>query len=263
MDEWKALTGRVTLFPTTSSSVPSALDLFRAIWGGEPDNFQRQSNALMPTIAQGKRGSITGICSVHPTRIDLSLNPAPSPKAVAEQSIALIEDAKQLHSEFERIIDVVGKNAFSNPVSRVALFLQCLTSANSFVEANKAVTAVLPVEYGVTLSEEEDFIFQVNQPRVIASVDNVRMNYIMKWSVERIQVMIIALPAAGMSLQGGVNIGGSRVTEFIAPNLVFDISTSPTKTFSFSGAQQSALLLGALTYVSQKQKELGLNISGF
>src|SRR5271166_2223837 len=70
MNEWKALNARITLFPSAppASPLPTALELYRHVWGGDPDSFQKQQNALLPTVAQGRREGMMTNCFAHPTR---------------------------------------------------------------------------------------------------------------------------------------------------------------------------------------------------
>jgi hypothetical protein len=194
MDEWKALFGRITLFPApeTSPSLPSADKLYVSIWGREADNYQRQSNALMPTVAQGKLDGVAAVCSVQPARIDFTLMPLVPQNALATPSLDLIENASQLHSELMRIIEIIGKEGVSCPSSRVAFSAQFLKSRESIAEANRSLTNVIPAQYRIQITDEEDFIFQINRPRVSRNVESVKMNIITKWSVDQLQVMSLS-----------------------------------------------------------------------
>jgi hypothetical protein len=138
MHQWKAWVGRITLFPipSPSSPSPSALELYRRVWGGDPDNFQRQTNALVPAVAQGKHGALTANCSAHPSRLDFSLLPLP-PDAPEQLSLNLIEDSRQLHDELIRIVGAIEKGVISQSVSRVAVYVQFLALTSSYVEANE------------------------------------------------------------------------------------------------------------------------------
>lgn len=162
MNEWRASGGRITLFPAApvSSRRQSALDLYKRVWGGDPDNFQRQANPLIPTVAQGKRGGVTVTSLTHPTRIDFNITPASSPHEVTQISFPVIEDTSQLLTELTRTIDAIGQGVVSDPVVRVALNIQFLILKPSHAEANKALTAIIPAQYGVKITNEEDFIFQ-------------------------------------------------------------------------------------------------------
>jgi hypothetical protein len=263
MSDWKALVGRVTLFPALASPSPSpsALSLFTQIWGGDPDSFQRQTNALMPTIAQGKRQGMTATCSVHPARIDLNLEPAPTPQTAA-QSVAVIEDTTELQKQLLQIINVIGKAAISNSIARVALYLHFLTLADDFVEANKTITNVVPKKYGVKITDEEDFIFQINRPQTSKQVPGVKLNVLTKWSVERFQVFTISMPTPGVPMQP-IAMAPQNVKIFISPSVVLDYSTPAEHVSPFNATQQSALLTDAFALASEMLKEVGLNITGF
>jgi hypothetical protein len=262
MSDWKALVGRVTLFPASPSPSPSALSIFSKIWGGDPDSFQRQTNALMPTIAQGKRKGMTVSCSVHPARIDLSLEPAATTQ-MAAPSVAMIEDTTELQKQLLQIISVIGQSVISNPMARLAVYLQFLTIADDFVEANRKITNVVPKKYGVKITDEEDFVFQINRPQTSKQVPGTKLNVLTKWSVDRIQVFTIAMPTPGVPMQP-ITMAAHNVKMFISPTVVLDNSTPVEQQISsFNAAQQSALLMDAFALASEVQKDVGLNIKGF
>src|SRR5580692_1258343 len=112
MSEWKSSGGRITLFPAPASPpLPSALELYRQVWGEEPDGFQKQTNPLMPSAAYGNHNGLKTGCLAHPTRIDFNLTPDPSRQEEAEgMSVPLIEDTALLHAELSMIIDMVGQS---------------------------------------------------------------------------------------------------------------------------------------------------------
>jgi hypothetical protein len=266
MNEWKAAVGRITLFPTATvlSSPPSALDLYKRVWGGDPDNFQRQANPLMPTVAQGKRGGITASCFVHPVRIDFNLTPTSPPHEITQLSFPLIEDTTQLHTELARIMDDIGQGLVSGSVVRVALNVQFLAMRPSPVEANKTLTSIIPSKYGVKITDEEDFIFQINRPYASREVRSVKMNSLTKWSVDRLQVFTMAIPMGGALGPAPANItsGGNRQgAEYIAASVTIDNNNVPVD--AISSAQQSSLLHEALIAAAQTQQDIGLNIEGF
>jgi hypothetical protein len=262
MSDWKALVGRVTLFPASPSPAPSALSLFQEIWGGDPDSFQRQTSALMPTIAQGRRHGMSATCSVHPTRIDLSLAPAPSTQLTAQASVSTIEDTAELQRQLLQIFKVIGKGTISSPMARIALYLHFSMISNDFAEANKILTSVIPKKYGLQVTNEEDLVFQINRPRLSKQVANTKLNILTKWSVDRIQVLQIFLPPPGMPMQP-TTTGPQNIALFIAPTVVLDISTPAEEISSFNSTQQEGLLNDALAVTSELQSEIGLNIAGF
>jgi hypothetical protein len=262
MSEWKALNGRITLFPTVpvAAPLPPAFELYRLVWGSEPENFQKQSNPLLPTVAQGRSNGIAAQLLSQPNRIDFSLLPTAAPGATMT-SIDLIEDTRQFHAELVRIIDVLAKGAISNPVLRVALNVQFVSLKNDVVETNKMLMTVMPVQYRVKLTDEEDFAFQINLPQESDRVENIRMNFVKTWRAQRLQVVSMAIVATGVPVPA-TNIPPQVETkEFIAASVNFDNNNVPAGPLNSS--QQSQLLLEGLANVETGQRNIGLNIEGF
>lgn len=253
MNEWKPFVGRITFFPAMpiSSSPPSALDLYRKIWGGEPDSFQQQTNVLLPTLAHGRRGGLMVNCMGQPARIDFNLMAAPS--QLPQMTVELIDHPIELRDELMRIINFLDGSFVLVPVSRVALNLQFLNLKPSHVEANRALTEVIPNRYGVTVTNEEDFIFQINRPHMDKEFPDIKMNFITKWSVERFQIFTISIPIGGVSAAEGMIS--------IAASVTFDNNNTPGR--ALTGKEQSALLHEALDTAVGMQREIGLNIEGF
>jgi hypothetical protein len=176
----------------------------------------------------------------------------------------LIEDASQFRAELLAIIGVVGRGAISGHFNRVALNVQFLALAESPAEANKALTTVIPSQHGVKITDEEDFIFQINQPFLSREAEGIKMNFITKWSVDRIQVLTFAVQAGGAQgpgLANAASIMPQQVT-FTAASVSFDINNVPAES-AFSAPSQSSLLREALTAIAQRQQETGLNVEEF
>jgi hypothetical protein len=104
----------------------------------------------MPTVAQGKKHEMSVSCSVHPARIDFNLEPGPVTSG--EQTVALIYDTAEFQKQLLHIISAIGNGIVSNPISRVALFVQFLTIANDLAEANATVISVVPKRYSVKIT---------------------------------------------------------------------------------------------------------------
>ena len=268
MNEWKSSGGRITLFPAAASSPPlSALALYKHVWGEEPDGFQKQTNPLSPSVAHGRRGSLVASCLAQPTRIDFNLIP-PTPTQdggqdaqTEETPFPLIKDTNLLHAELLRAMEVINRSTVLNSVVRVALGVQFLALEPSSSEANKVLVAIIPRQYGVRVTNEEDFIFQVNQPYTSLRAEGVKVNSITKWSVDRLQILTLALPA-NQPATSSQAAGGSQATQFIAASVQFDINNVATGTPLPSG-QPASLLNEALLEVSRMQFAMGLNIEGF
>jgi hypothetical protein len=258
MSQWKALIGRITLFPgpLPSGPLPSALELYKKLWGGEPDNFQTSANALMPTIAQGKRAGMMVGCAVHPVRIDLSLNPGPASSEGGGTSFVLIEDTRQLHAELIRLIEFIDGEVGLYSVCRVGVYLHFLQLSVNIEQANKLLIAVIPDLYRARITDEEDFIFQINRPRASHAVEGVRLNHITKWSMDRFQVLNLAVVADSRSI-----LSPER-KEFIAASVTFDSNNVPTSA-SLNRNEQSSLLRECLIASEQMQREIGVKVEGF
>jgi hypothetical protein len=215
----------------------------------------------MPTIAQGKRDGLTVGCSVHPTRIDFNLNPPMGSREIHEMSLVLIEDTVQLQTELVRLIDFIGGGEnIGAPVSRVGLNLHFVAVIPSILEANEVLINALPERYRVRIKDEEDFVFQVNQPRMSRNVEGVKINYITKWSIERFQMFNISITVGAPVIdQRGLTQKGP---DFVTASVMFDHNNVPVN-FSLDGKQQSALLVEDLTAAKEMQRDIGLNIEGF
>ncbi len=246
MNEWKALNARITLFPTAplASSSFSALEVYQKVWGVSPDSFQTQQNPILPSIAQGRRDGIMVHCLAHPSRIDLNL--APPPGETAELELMFIEDQDKLYAELRKIIDVIAKGVILPSVSRVGLGLQFATAKPNPEEANKTLTQVMPPRYRTNLTNEEDFIFQVNLQRKSKEVQDVTMNFITKWSVDKVQVF---------RMFPGPSFAGTLPTQiFIVASLALDYNSFAEKLLN--PEDQSRLLLECLTEASAMQRTL-------
>lgn len=259
MNEWKALGGRITLFPSAppTSPLPSALELYPKVWGDEPDSFHKQQNALLPTVAQGRRHSIITNCFAHPTRIDLNLSPVPTPSGTQEPELVFIEDTDQLYTELKGIIKVLAKGIISSSISRVALGLQFVAVKRDSLEANKTLIQTMPQQYRMKVTNEEEFIFQVNRPRKSSKVESVKMNFVTKWSVENVQVVAMPVPAGGQPMPAAA----PSIKNFLIASVSFDNNNFATR--PLTPEEQSQLLDESLTEASVMQKSLGLNIEGF
>jgi len=265
MNEWKALTGRLTFFPlapTLSPAAPASA-LYRQVWRAEPENFLTQPNALLPSMATGRRGALTARCLAHPSRVDFDFSPSPPREPRSE--LQLIEDTSELHTELSHVIEALADFEFPNGVSRIALYLQFLSPKSSSADANSLLCKVIPSEYGVKIRGEEDFVFQVNRPYLSRTVEPIKMNSLTKWSADRIQLVTLSFPAGGQlvsSMPANPSLPASQIVEFIAASVAFDINSVPSTT-PLANLSQSLLLTEALASASRAQVALGLNVEGF
>lgn len=261
MNEWKVFNGRISLFLTMppSASVPSAVDLYRQIWGSEPDLFQKQSNVLAPMLAQGLRDGLVVDCVTQPARIDFNIKAASSPETL--MTMAVIDHPSAFFNELKRIIDIFDKSSPSIDASRVALNLHFLNLSTSHTNANKALAEVIPARYGVTMTNEEDFIFQINEPKPSKEIEDIRMNIITKWSVDNIQILSISLPTGGVAMGTAGMTSSQAEKTFVAAHVVFDNNNTPSR--RLTGKEQTTLLHEAFDTASGMQRAIGLKIEGF
>jgi hypothetical protein len=262
--KWKALVGRISLFPVVSlqTSLPSVLDLYRAIWGGDPESFHKADNLLAPNVAHGRRAGLTAGCVVQQSRIDLNLTAPPLSPGFTQDKFPLIEDTAPVRAELLRIADVIGQGAIPG-VARVAVHLQFVKLRGTFVEANRELMAVIPKKYGLSITEEEDFVFQINRPRSSRDVKGVKMNSLTKWSADRVQIVSVSLPisaVAGPAMAGAAAVN-PQSKEFIAASVLFDNNNIPGPT-SLSSEQQSLLLRESIAANEEMQDNLGITQGG-
>ena len=265
MSEWKAIAGRITIFPAPSSeALPSALDLYKKVWEVDPTNFQGSTTILSPSVAQGKRPSFGLNCSVHPSRIDFALSPSESEDRAEPPKFLVIENSKEFHDELLRIARVIGKGLLTNPILRIATFLQFVSIEANTVEANRTLMSIVPSQYRIKLNDEQEFICQVNRPRASDKMPDLKINLITKWSVDRFQIVSLLFGMGGAAPIFAQSSAAPVVSEFIAATVSFDNNNVPVLPAKpLSSAQQSSLLLEALAHTVMSMQEGGLKITGF
>jgi len=246
--KWKPWQGRISLFPTIPSGASpnlSALDLYKQVWNGDPDNFQKQSTAtsgFVPSVAQGTQHGLAVTCSVFPIRIDIGISPHVK---LVEPTMKLIEDTRQFQQLLARIVE--WAKGTENTMNRAALFAQFAAVTANYHEANRVIRSVLPKRYALELSDEEDFVLQFNEPR--REGDTV-LNFITKWAVERVQTL---------SFQGGSS--NQLLAEHFLSSVSFDNNNLPTT--QLSKPQVATVLDACWSGVLKNLHDLNLSIEGF
>jgi len=129
-------------------------------------------------------------------------------------------------------------------------------------EANKIIVSIIPELYRPKLGNEEEFILQLNRPKISQRVDNLKMNLITKWSVERLQMFWMQTPTGP-----GTHTASTPTAipgEVITASISFDNNNVPTSSDkALPSGYQSSLLLEALGYAELSLREGRLNIKGF
>lgn len=263
MDDWKVANGRVTLFPQMSAQVSqtSPIELYRAVWGTDPDNYQKQPNPMLPSTAQGRQGKVAATCVVQSTRIDFNLTPAvPDGTLITRNSFPLFDDLKPVRRETFRIIDALGLEQFSKPIIRVGLYVQMVKLARDAADANRILTSSMPKQYAPDLTNEEDFILQINRPYQSEEVPRMRMNAIQKWSVDRIQIVTYSIPGpiAQIPAPSGNPVPAAPQTENLTTaSITFDLNNPPPDS-ALPSAEQVSLLREATKRVIELQRNNGV-----
>lgn len=256
MTEWKGLLGRISIFQVPSSASPSPIEMLRKIWGVDPDNFKKQQNPLLPSTADSTLNGLTVHCSTQPGRIDLNITPPAVDSA--DMSIGLIDDTGTLYAELVRIIKAIPQLGIPGPVTRVAIVARFGNLSKSGGDANRILSNVIPEEYRVRITDETDFILQLNRLFTSRSVDRITMNALKRWSVDRVQLMAINMQAGGNLVTGG----NSLTSEFMA-NVMLEVNNVPVAENSLKTVEQVSLLEEGLKVISEYQKDTGLGVKGF
>jgi hypothetical protein len=254
MSRWGAFVGRVSLFPALGSTqaIPNAFEIFKRITGTDPDVFQKAPTSLGTSNAQGNLNAhLTLSCSVNPSRVDIGLNPMP----VGEPNepppvISVLEDIPEFYGQMERLIDSV-EGAVAVSVNRLAVFAHFGFPSASIAESNKALLAVIPKKYQTKLTDEEDFILQVNRPRASKAREALRLNFINKWSADRFTLMRLQISAQSPSTTT------LHPDDFFMASVVFDYNTA-TGESKFDPNEQPAILRECFAEVKAAQAEFGL-----
>lgn len=248
------------VFPVASSP----LEIYRSIWGEDPSSFQKSPHPLGIGMSQGDLGDLRVVCTTGLARIDLNFGPLRRPEIEeAPTSFQLIEEAEQLHQAFAQVIKAIRQERLSIKASRLAIATQFASIEEDVRSANQALTATIPDQYGVKLADEDDVIFQVNNPFESKQLAPTKLNLIQNWSVVRFQVVSVAVPTPIGNV--GDQMGTVPVTEVgqqIGASVSFEVNNPPGSQV-LSIPQQCELLNEGLERIGARQRELGLSVKGF
>lgn len=245
---WKASLGRIVLF-VTAPAYPraSVIELYRELWDVQPENISTPENLLLPAIASGSRNALIMTCAAVPGRIEFSITPQPRDLP----ALPLIQDRQALYSELTSITEFARDGFDYAPVVRVAFHLQLLSPQSDIVQANRVLLSALPERYKVRLTNQEDFLLQVNEPYRSDST-GLKINCVTKWSIETFRIV-------------GVPTGGDAQIEVtqIAPSVLFDFNSARVSDESLSSEQRYNILREALQVVGERQASMGIHDEGF
>lgn len=251
MSAWTIHAARATLFPALASGAAprSAFDVFKSIWGEEPAGFQTQPPSGSPfpnSLAQGAAGPISRLCQVQPVRVDLTFTPS---GMIDANTVASIGDTELVSAEMNRVIDAVDEAFKETPLNRAALFLQMGQEAPDFPRANEVLSAAMWENKKAVLGDEEDFILQLNRPRLDGADASLKLNYITRWSVERLNLMTF--------------LGAAPIfVEKIMPTIVLDNSNMPLQK-PFAVGQAKKVLSELFKEMPSQLKQCNISFKGF
>lgn len=269
MTNWKAIAARITLFPNleaTTVQQQSALAWYKEMWGSDPQSFQDAPVPNFPSNARGIVGSLQVTCIKNLNRIDFNFLPPPLQSEAQPRvpnQIQTIDNAAQLHNELRKTAEHAAESLIANAYTGFALFLHfAAPDQQDIVQANKSLLSAIPKQYRPELTDEEDFVLQLNRPYASPHVDGIRTNFIVKWSIDRIRVLSFGFPLSGMA--PGISPQGMSQRDFITPAVTFETNNMPQGSDTrLNPNQVASLLLEGLSTVNQSQQQIGLNIDGF
>jgi hypothetical protein len=193
MSRWLATAGRISVFPTPTGGQQSATALFKAIAGTEPTAVDAQSGGDGLPSSSNARGPFADFmltCTVAPLRIDFTLTSSRPSAFVFGAPFQLIDNPNALLSSFAKLQRGIVEQAQILEVTRVALFLQLTQSVKDVRTANDLIKRVIPANYVLPLTDEQDFILQINSRQNSTSMPSAQLNFVTRWSVEHTKVFM-------------------------------------------------------------------------
>jgi len=241
--------------------ITSAREIFQHAIGIEPINFQGSPNPLAPSFAQGNGTHLSTTVIAHPARIDFTLGPITPNDFNGPPVFPVVENAADFREGIQSIAQRIATLSLSAPVLRVALFVQFVLPVDSITTANQVLLGTIPDQYRVKLSNEEDFVLQVNHPRDLVQPRNVRLNLITKWSVERFKQVSFFAPVV---VSGAIQPTVIPESETVVASIGLDYNSAQTSPSDpILAAEQSAILLETLDIAIKSVRDNKLKVEGF
>jgi len=182
-------------------------------------------------------------------RIDFAL--APLQTEMFTDSLLMIEDGRSFHGELLQLCNAIAEISLNVAVNRVACVVQFGSEAPDLETANKLIMSALPNRYRIALSNEADFILQINHLQTSGIVDKLQLNLINKWAVERARIITM-----------GTSIGQPAIKELLVATVLFDHNNNP-ESGVLTADEQSRLLVEAFQSMSNSLRDCNLIIEGF
>ena len=150
----------------------------------------------------------------NPGRVDLFIAPSPPPQNSQQRDVQVLNDLGGALDLIVRASTALGKTIAN--ASRLALIIDLAKSANDNLHANRILEEILPIS--LPSEEVSDFTLQYAKRYNSASLQDLRINILYRWSVLLVQQFF--LPAFGAS---GTPVQTSP--SFFAASFVLDVNT--------------------------------------
>ena len=190
---------RLTLFPAGPYGLQDASNWFRTAAGEESESRTERRGRVLDEIGAAT-GSPEFRLTLHcepPGRIDWRL-------LHAGPEFAFDRPGDDLDSNLESFVGAMRtwlSSAAIPPIRRLAFGAVLLSPVPNLRNGHELVLNMVPV---LRLSADEDvadLLFQINRPRSSATIEELRLNRLSKWSVTTVQVLALALADGGFKMK--------------------------------------------------------------
>ena len=199
-------------------------------------------------------------CQVQPVRVDLTFSPGQLLTPFSN-GLPAISDSRSLRTAIASSIPSIEKAVKGAKLSRLAIYLQIGREVATSTEGNEIIRETLPATFSVPLQDEEDFILQINRPSAAANDSSIRLNFITKWSVDRVQVLTF-LAAQNLPIAGQFTTGAPVISNKLAATIAFD-NSSPSQNSQIDDNQIGVLLSLTFTHINKQLKDCNISLEGF
>jgi hypothetical protein len=192
MHDWRAQSYQAAWFLDQPPVDIAAI--FVAIVGAGPDQVQQPS--LANSLAMGTDGHIDRRLVRQPGRLDYFESLVPT----AEINFPLFSPEAGLNAFLDRVLRA---DHLMGNTSRLAVVTKLLEPAPDLNSATGLAAALAKVS--IPFDDAEDFYFQVARKRTFPSCPELKMNRVLKWTAQEIQ--IIGVTSAGHPLNARGDFG--------------------------------------------------------
>ncbi len=218
--QWMALSLRLTAFPSPSTPINSS-DWWATIVGDLPESQENN-----PKVGKKREtGSFENgnlVLAIQPGRIDWSFT---SPKDHQLDLPTSQEDLMNLQPMLNSFLRITNHwLEIAPPLLRIAFGTHLGIPVGSREDGYNRIAKYLKPYVELDTKNSSEFFYQINRPRVSASIPTVKLNRLSKWSVS------VASTGEIMILQGEKLARGTMDREFFSCHLELDINTASDNT---------------------------------